>query len=387
MSKSRNFPKWINEYLKENETVILKIPKEFQIYKVSTINIKTASQLFKHIEREQAFWTSEVVKNNHLVKNYPNVLNAAMREFESALLPENEANKENHLSNAITNVSSCTINSGAELAKLFYKYNYEHAQFFKGFEIAITEAAYNIQNLRTDHVHYFKGLMVGLEYKKIIASLYSDVSEDEIARFNNAASEATEKLNDLAQKVDEDYEDFNQKHSVLFETSKNNYNSLEKLYQEHLKLSKPAEYWSKMEQDYNKKGFFWLRVTVVFSFIITIALMLIIFFAEPFNIDKLMEGIRTTAMITVIVTVLMLLVRFATKMTTSSFHLARDAKEREQLSYFYLALIKENAAPDNERHLIISSLFSRADTGLLKGDSLPEMPSNINIIDSINKSK
>ena len=68
----------------------------------------------------------------------------------------------------------------------------------------------------------------------------------------------------------------------------------------------------------------------------------------------------------------------------SSYHLARDAKEREQLTYFYLSLINEKAVTDSERELVITSLFSRSDTGLLKGDSSPEIPT-INLGDIISK--
>ena len=39
------------------------------------------------------------------------------------------------------------------------------------------------------------------------------------------------------------------------------------------------------------------------------------------------------------------------------------------------ALLKDGAVSDKERELVLSALFSRSDTGLLKGDSSPEMPS------------
>jgi len=42
----------------------------------------------------------------------------------------------------------------------------------------------------------------------------------------------------------------------------------------------------------------------------------------------------------------------------------------------YLALQKEKGIADTERHLIMQSLFSRADSGLLKDDSGPTMPGN-----------
>jgi len=60
----------------------------------------------------------------------------------------------------------------------------------------------------------------------------------------------------------------------------------------------------------------------------------------------------------------------------SSFHLSRDCQERHTLTYFYLALLKENEIAPEEKQLIIQSLFSRSDTGLLKDDGSPSMPND-----------
>lgn len=65
------------------------------------------------------------------------------------------------------------------------------------------------------------------------------------------------------------------------------------------------------------------------------------------------------------------------KVMFSSFHLARDCEERHTLTYFYLALLKDSNVDDKDRQLIMQSLFSRADTGLLKDDSSPTMPNDI----------
>lgn len=58
----------------------------------------------------------------------------------------------------------------------------------------------------------------------------------------------------------------------------------------------------------------------------------------------------------------------------SSYHLARDAEERHTLTYFYLALLKDSAAKEEDKNLILQALFSRVETGLLKDDSGPTMP-------------
>jgi len=71
-------------------------------------------------------------------------------------------------------------------------------------------------------------------------------------------------------------------------------------------------------------------------------------------------------------------VRAITKVMFSSFHLARDAEERHTLTFFYLSLLQEKDSKinDEDRKLILQSLFSRAETGLLKDDSGPTMPND-----------
>ena len=61
-------------------------------------------------------------------------------------------------------------------------------------------------------------------------------------------------------------------------------------------------------------------------------------------------------------------------MTFSSFHLMRDAEEREQLTHLYLNLRDGKDDDPESRKIILQALFSRSDTGLLAGDHSPTMP-------------
>ena len=70
-------------------------------------------------------------------------------------------------------------------------------------------------------------------------------------------------------------------------------------------------------------------------------------------------------------------IKVVSKVMFSSFHLARDSEERYTLTYFYLALLKDSNVTSDEKQLIMQSLFSRADTGLLKEDSSPTMPNDM----------
>jgi hypothetical protein len=67
-------------------------------------------------------------------------------------------------------------------------------------------------------------------------------------------------------------------------------------------------------------------------------------------------------------------IRALTKAMFSSFHLARDAEEREKLMYVYLVMLKDRSVELTDRTLIMNALFSRSDTGLLKEDSSPTLP-------------
>ena len=80
------------------------------------------------------------------------------------------------------------------------------------------------------------------------------------------------------------------------------------------------------------------------------------------------------------------MIRTFTKLSFSAYHLVRDAEERKQLVYVYLALKQDNAIKDEERILILQSIFSRADSGLLKEDSSPTMPGSSNVVDKLFRS-
>ena len=70
------------------------------------------------------------------------------------------------------------------------------------------------------------------------------------------------------------------------------------------------------------------------------------------------------------------LIHLFTRIAISSFHLSRDYRERFQLTRVYLALIKDGdvANDENTRQIVLQSIFSRSDTGLLKGDHALTMP-------------
>jgi hypothetical protein len=163
--------------------------------------------------------------------------------------------------------------------------------------------------------------------------------------------------------------------------SDNKVKELEKLYKEKLKLEAPAKYWSDRAKKLRKEGNRWL-VGLIICIGITVGILVWV-------LNKIADGtieeifhntgiaIKWSIALITLISFLAYGVRIFSKLTFSSFHLVRDAEEREQLTYVYLALQKEKGIDQTERHLIMQSLFSRADSGLLKDDASPTMPGNI----------
>lgn len=163
--------------------------------------------------------------------------------------------------------------------------------------------------------------------------------------------------------------------------AKKKVSDLEHTYEELLRLKKPAEYWKNRATILKKEGWkaiYWLIGLVAFA---CITLYLLLWLTPEGMLLSFIKGnaqaIKWSIIYITFISFLAYGIRALNKVAFSSFHLARDSEEREQLTYVYLALIKDNAVDEKDKNLIMQSLFSRAETGLLKDDSGPTMPNDI----------
>ncbi|APY06840.1 hypothetical protein BWZ20_00360 [Winogradskyella sp. J14-2] len=195
----------------------------------------------------------------------------------------------------------------------------------------------------------------------------------------------TQKIDDLKTEKETNFDDWFVKSKKEFSefdnSSKEKITDLEHTYEELLRLKKPAEYWNQRATKLNKEGWkaiYWLIGLVAFA---CVTLYLLLWLTPDGMLLSFIKGqasaIKWSIIYVTFISFLAFGIRALNKVAFSSFHLARDAEEREQLTYVYLSLIKDSAVDEKEKSLIMQSLFSRADTGLLKGDSGPAMPNDI----------
>ena len=155
---------------------------------------------------------------------------------------------------------------------------------------------------------------------------------------------------------------------------------LENTYTKLLQLKGPAEYWDELAKSYRGRGWWLLGVVGLIGVLVFGSLLALLFDCDKLPLLNHVKfdavTVRASLIFIVLTSVAGYLLHLFTRLSISSFHLARDYRERFQLTRVYLALIKDGDIQNEEstRQLILQSIFSRSDTGLLKGDHALTMP-------------
>lgn len=404
----KTYPEKMEEDFTKQDFVIRTIPSEFVGVEDSNFphfKISTISQLEAHITSEYDFWKNADEKKSLEKVVFYSRLNTSKKHLNNAIMYY----KSNDMVNGKTQLIAClnqlrlgTLFSKTELAQLVLYYKDKPSGFFEGFR-------YMFQSNKTNGISWsplnIEGSYVALNFQgflqntdEISKNLAMAVEESaktaqsNFAKLNKTYTDAfinqEKRIAEIKQQTYDEITNLKTNSIQYFTEKENRCSELEKLYSEKLKLQAPAEHWKKMGNSYSTKGGIWLGFGIGLAVIAVLGLLAIILYM-PNIFDKdlhVFDVIKNSAIVTVIASIMIYIVRIFIKMALSSFHLARDAKEREQLAYFYLSLIEKDAVSEKERGLVINSLFSRSDTGLLKGEASPAMSANVGeLVDMVSK--
>ena len=205
----------------------------------------------------------------------------------------------------------------------------------------------------------------------------NDSFGDEIKSYQNQLNELASQKHNNQVAFDSKVEEVARLMNTLDEREK----QLEITYTEKLKLDAPAKYWETLARSYSWRGALCFGIVFILGFCIFLYYyrMLTDFDWVPlFNHESMsLPAIRGCLMLLVMTSIAGYLLHVFTKLAMSSFHLARDYRERFQLTRVYLALMKSGdiKGDPQSKTIVMQSLFSRSDTGLLKGDNAMKLPS------------
>jgi hypothetical protein len=371
--------------------------------------------IYEYFLTQTEKWQKLEIEPNSILKGIPNVWKDCLESIKSSTTPmlEENINTRNSAWNSVLQTimqSSPSLIPSEHPAVIFLlKLQNRESGTQQGAYQFLTNQ-YNYQSLSDKN--YLVGIHLALNEflgnslerqdankaaievtKSLVANVQAKIAESE--RILQDHMTAQNKLTDA---LDIDFEKFKAERdtniAIWFNDTRNEIEGyhtrntkrqeeLEKAYNEKLSLSAPAEYWRKRGDELRKQGQYYFWVLVVLLLIGAGSLYAILWQAPGSIIlnwfdDNHWIAVKWSIIFVAFITTLGFAIRAVMKVMFSSFHLARDCEERHTLTYFYLSLLESGKAINEaERNLVMQSLFSRADTGLLKDDSSPTMPSDI----------
>lgn len=162
----------------------------------------------------------------------------------------------------------------------------------------------------------------------------------------------------------------------FIEDKKSAMSALEKTYEEKLRLEQPVAHWKTRARQYQKRC--WWNLGFLLTLLTSgIALFTWLFSIWLTNRQEITDAssLQGVAIFVVLLCLYLYAIRIFAEQYFSNLHISRDADEKAQLAYVYLSLMNNTNGFDSEsRKIVLQSLFSRVETGLLGSDSSPAMP-------------
>ena len=366
-------------------------------------------ELLSFLENESSYWKEQyesIDGNRAHIHHYI----GCFSEIDNAITEIKQWSENNDMDDGtLMNNTQVKINqivyrwlwSGHPYSDLFVRCNKQHgkeaANAFINFVIEK-----KVENLQI-HNHFF-GVLAGYEFlnqdsdilkrrktetasiDRLRGRLQKTTSEiiNEVVGlkddFNSWGEETRQKWADLLERSSGEHSGQQSKHGKEFASymkdRKAKIQELENIYQEKLRMEKPAEYWNKAANKFSWHGYFWTALLMVS--LANGIYFLYEFYTGWFEAKEIMklqlDTVQGIVLFGTLLAVYAFLIRVLSRLAFSAFHLMRDAEEREQLTYLYLSLINDKKIDEKSRDIILQALFSRSETGLLTGESAPTMP-------------
>lgn len=362
------------------------------------------------LENEHKFWLEQKkafdTKNIRHTYLEPNWLASLLKAFRS-LVSELESQNTEQQNNTLHNFQRSNLNQAS--SNWLYSAAPFTPYFLEALNISANTANSFLNSIKKNDSNFFSvaGYLLAYEYlyqeqnrfikrsqseKKSLTLLYDRLEKktneivSDIDTFklgindwkNQFQSSCDKSIKSFHENSNQRIETNNSEFTEFMKESKYNLSEMEETYREKLRLEAPAQYWANKAKSYRTQGFWWVGSLIV---LIVVGLGLFSCFFIKLIDGKFTQSIESYIVFITIITIYAFLLRTLSKMTFSSFHLQRDAEEREQLAHVYLALVHDQKTIDEDsRKIVFQALFSRAETGLLGQDSSPAMPGGLSDI-------
>jgi hypothetical protein len=376
-----------------------------------SIPFKGITAIYEYVFQQAEYW-NDVPKNPNLQESF---------YYFSALSQSIENFISNYAKTDLQTLSSNWINIRDKIGNTSYlkfPFNIPETEFlirlyqtnpnyFSGGYLFITK-----QNINFNDWNQLNGMLLAFEFsqrnfseitsrrdpeKKSISRLKSEFQQylskseqqliDHLSNANKLYREYTAKIDAFKVEKERSFTEWfkntkNEQWNKWYDDKLETLKKLEETYETKLKLEKPAKYWKAKSTNYLEQANSAKKLLICIASVSFGVITVIILLSPKWIFEQVLNGnviaaIRWSVLFLTLISLIAFSIRIISRYMMSSYHLARDAEERHTLTFFYLALLKDTEVKDEDRKLILQSLFSRSDTGLLKEDSSPTMPNDL----------
>lgn len=209
-----------------------------------------------------------------------------------------------------------------------------------------------------------------------LATKLKEISNDSDEQYREITSLVETKHDEIQQQFDDKVAElkiFQDSMNRWQDEKKEKLDSLEETYKNKLSLEAPEQLWNERATEYLKKARNWtiFLVITVIALILASGKLFLVIHNYSLGIIKEIPFISESFIFISVISFFIYIVRVLIKIVMSNHHLAAEYKQKAALTRFYQSLTYAGTDIDKEERLIIiNSLFSRIDTGLIKTDSL-----------------
>ena len=148
--------------------------------------------------------------------------------------------------------------------------------------------------------------------------------------------------------------------------------ALEDTYENKLSLEAPETLWRERSEEHQKlaKKWTYFLIFAALALIAALAGLVVVIHSYLNTIQNELPFISKSFILISIISFFIYIIRILIKIVMSNHHLATEYKQKAALTRFYQALTKAGTNIEKEERLIIiNSLFSKVETGLVKTDT------------------
>ena len=219
-----------------------------------------------------------------------------------------------------------------------------------------------------------------------IKSKLQEISDDSNEQYKELTTFIETKHNEIQQQFDEksiELKEFQSSINIWQEGKEARLNDLEETYKNKLSLEAPEELWYNRSKEYREKAKYWTWVLIVSALALVGFLTGLVMVIHDYSLDTIQEipFISKSFILVSIISFFVYIIRVLIKIVMSNHHLATEYEQKAALTRFYQALTYAGTdIAQEERIIIIHSLFSRTETGLVKTDSSNDVDAILSVL-------